>query len=436
MESNIKEEIFTGLSPNPVTINGTELILNQMRLSVCKIIKENGQKGTGFFCLIPIPNDDLLPALITNNHILNEKDIEINKKIQLTLNNDNKCLNIIIDKSRKKYTNVDLDITIIEMKPKIDNVKKEDFLSIDLDINKDESILETLYLRKSIYVLHYLKGKEIYVSYGFSKGIINNDIIHYCNTEEGSSGSPILSLDTFKVIGIHKGYPKNVNSKYNVGTYMKYAIEDFNKNVYNKKYYNDINPINNNNKNNIEYFCTEEVKNTNNEADIVYIRGDFDDEIKLFGEEFVKNNKENCILMIDGIEHELCEKINRSDLKSIKKNILKIKIKEIKKITDMSYMFSNCSTLVNLPNISEWDTSSVTNMKKMFDNCEALSILPDISKWDTSNVTDLSYMFNNCISLSSLPNISNWKTTKVSDMSNMFLDCKESLNIPAKFKNK
>ena len=435
MESNIKEEIFVG-ALNPVTINGTELILNQMKNSICKIVKEQGQKGTGFFCYIPIPNDDLLPVLITNHHVLNEKDIENKKIIKITLNNDNKCLNITIDESRKKYTNVDLDITIIEIKPTKDHINKEDFLSIDQNINKDESILETLYLKHSIYVLHYQKGKEIYVSYGFSKGIVNKEICHYCNTEEGSSGSPILSLDTFKVIGIHIGFPKKENIKYNVGAFMKYVIEEFNKNVYNKDFdsKNDINKNNKTNKEN-KYGKESFVEiNKNNEANIVYIIGDFDNEIKLFGEEFVKNNKNNCILIIDGKEHELCENINRSELTSKKEKIVKIKIKEIKTITDMSYMFSNCCTLIDLPNISEWDTSSVTNMKGMFNNCEALSILPDISKWDTSNVTDLSYMFNNCISLSSLPNISKWKTTKVSDMSNMFLDCKESLNIPSKFK--
>ena len=297
-----------------------------MKNSICKIIREQGQKGTGFFCYIPIPNDDLLPVLITNHHVLNEKDIENKKIIKITLNNDNKYLNITIDKSRKKYTNVNLDITIIEIKPEKDHINKEDFLSIDQNINKDESILETLYLKHSIYVLHYQKGKEIYVSYGFSKGILNKEICHYCNTEKGSSGSPILSLDTFKVLGIHIGFPKNKKFKYNIGIFMKYVIEEFNKNIYNKNFYNK-NDINKNNKTNEENI-NKEIKfskdsfvknNKNNETNIVYIIGDFDNEIKLFGEEFVKNNKDNCILIIDGKEHKLCENIKRSELTSIKK---------------------------------------------------------------------------------------------------------------------
>ena len=38
-------------------------------------------------------------------------------------------------------------------------------------------------------------------------------INHYCNTEDGSSGSPILSLENFKVIGVHYGGSKNKNIK-------------------------------------------------------------------------------------------------------------------------------------------------------------------------------------------------------------------------------
>ena len=45
----------------------------------------------------------------------------------------------------------------------------------------------------------------------FSDNIIinidkDNTIYHLCSTDHGSSGSPILNLDTLKVIGIHQGY--------------------------------------------------------------------------------------------------------------------------------------------------------------------------------------------------------------------------------------
>ena len=59
-------------------------------------------------------------------------------------------------------------------------------------------------------------------------------------------------------------------------------------------------------------------------------------------------------------------------------------------------MFSGCSSLLSLSDISKWNTSHVTNMSFMFYECESLSSLSDISKWNTSNVTDMSYMFSGC----------------------------------------
>ena len=56
-----------------------------MEKCICKIY-QNGKKGTGFFCQIPFPDkNNLLYVLITNNHILNQKDIEDNKIIKLTM---------------------------------------------------------------------------------------------------------------------------------------------------------------------------------------------------------------------------------------------------------------------------------------------------------------------------------------------------------------
>ena len=47
----------------------------------------------------------------------------------------------------------------------------------------------------------------------------------------------------------------------------------------------------------------------------------------------------------------------------------------------------------------------------------------------------MSSMFSNCTKLSSLPDISKWNTSNVNDMNKMFYGCKSELNIPSKFKN-
>ena len=181
--SNILKESLIQDQPIPVSLEGTKKILYQMENCICKIY--NVLTGTGFFCKIKFKNK-LLPVLITNNHILNENDIENNKIIELTINN--KAISIKLDNTRIKYTNKKLDITIIEIKINKDKIYENNFMEID-NIEKERKLIELEYKRKSIYILHYLKG-EINVSYGIINDLIEEKINHYCNTEEGSS-SPI-----------------------------------------------------------------------------------------------------------------------------------------------------------------------------------------------------------------------------------------------------
>ena len=54
----------------------------------------------------------------------------------------------------------------------------------------------------------------------------NENIIHNCHTTYGSSGSPILSLNTLKVIGIHSGGIKNDNEEINKGYFIHLPINE------------------------------------------------------------------------------------------------------------------------------------------------------------------------------------------------------------------
>ena len=48
----------------------------------------------------------------------------------------------------------------------------------------------------------------------------------------------------------------------------------------------------------------------------------------------------------------------------------------------MSYMFSGCSSLKSLPDISKLDTKNITNINYMFYGCNSLKSLPDISTFN------------------------------------------------------
>ena len=89
-------------------------------------------------------------------------------------------------------------------------------------------------------------------------------------------------------------------------------------------------------------------------------------------------------------------------------------------VTDMSYMFSSCSSLTSL-DVTHFNTAKVTNMNKMFSNCSALTSL-DVTNFNTANVTNMSSMFSNCLSLTSLY-LTNFNTEKVTNMSSMFFSC-------------
>ena len=401
MSDNINEKLIEE-QPEPVDIEGTKLILSQMKNCICRIIKDNGEKGTGFFATIPFSNNtnNLLNVLITNNHILDENDIENDKTINLIMYKEERAIEkkIKIDNSRKKITilNKDegIDITIIEVKPNKDEINN--FLEID------DKIIELQCIRKSIYVLHHKREKRV-VSYGLMKDVLEGKKIrHYCNTEEGSSGSPILSLNNFKVIGVHYGYEKSSNIKFNYGTFIQYAIKEF-KNKYDNK------------------------STKTNEIIIKYKIGK-EDKIRIFGDGFVKNNKDSFQMIIKDKNYNLDSFYK---IKNEKENeILKIKLKQIKSVTNLSYMFSNCLALSELPDISNFDTNNINNMEFMFNECSNLSSLPDISKWNTNKVTNMKAMFQKCSSLTKLPDISKWDTNNVINMSYMFTICKSLLSFP------
>ena len=67
-------------------------------------------------------------------------------------------------------------------------------------------------------------------------------------------------------------------------------------------------------------------------------------------------------MIIDYKEYELSEKFN---FKYYNKDILEIKLKGIDNITDMSFMFYRCTSLLYISEYSKWNTDNVTNISYM-----------------------------------------------------------------------
>ena len=107
------KEKYMGALPDPVSLEGTQKIIDQMNNNICIIYNEN-RKGTGFFVKIPYKSN-LLPVLITSNQLINKDDILNVKTISIYINNDKKIKTLKLDRNRKIYTNEKFDITIIEI---------------------------------------------------------------------------------------------------------------------------------------------------------------------------------------------------------------------------------------------------------------------------------------------------------------------------------
>lgn len=89
-------------------------------------------------------------------------------------------------------------------------------------------------------------------------------------------------------------------------------------------------------------------------------------------------------------------------------------------VTDMSCMFSGCTSLTSL-DLSHFDTRKVTNMSMMFSGCNSLDSL-NLSGFNTQEVTYMNFMFADCPKLVSL-DLSGFNTQHVTDMSSMFMNC-------------
>ena len=417
---------------NPVLYQSMKYILKQMETCICKIIYNN-HFATGFFCVIPFPDmNNLLPVLITNNHVLNSQDIKPGKEIEFTINDDKFFYKILIDEKRKVYTNIKFDTTIIEIKKTDKNILLSSFLEIDEEIFNDN--LCDIYEQKSVYLIHYPNGNKM----EYSPGIIKNltlddyDIRHLCPSEKGSSGSPIINLLNYKVIGVHKGSKESISTNYNLGTLIKGPLEEFNKLYKNSNNQEII-------KKSVKIFKVKKVPNTEGideitikyrknkiryltDSEIEEIKDYFGETIsdnKLFGEKFVDMNKDICHIILNGEETELIshyEGFNNNE-------ILEIKLKGLRNVDDLSNMIFGCSSLMSLSDISKINTKNVTSLKNMFFGCLSLLSLPDISNWDISNVEDLSGIFSLCKEISTLPDISKWNTENVNDFSLIFSKC-------------
>ena len=189
--------------------------INNIAKSTCIIEYNNNNKrikGTGFLLELPFPNsNEPMKGLMTNNHILDHK-ILLKNEISLNFDLENKTFNLYA-KDHSIFSDPFLDVTFIQLK---DEELKD--LGIDcLEIHEEKSITT------GAFIVQYPKGKNISIAQGKIKGRWGFNLFHTVSTDHGSSGGPLVLINSNKIIGIHKSGMKEL--KCNAATNIQTIVE-------------------------------------------------------------------------------------------------------------------------------------------------------------------------------------------------------------------
>lgn len=219
--SNIIEEVHLNHSSIP------ESASKKLYNSICRI-EIDKSIATGFFIKFKVKEIELR-FLVTNFHVISQKDVNLNKTFRIYFGEKEKensrTINLNINERFIRCYPRPTDITIISIL-NTDNIQENKFLIPDLNYKNGFDI----YYNKDFYLAGYPKSdifkKERHCSSGKIKKIDNYMIIHSLDTEAGSSGSPICLLENQLVIAIHRGGREN--KKENYGTFIGYVIDQLN----------------------------------------------------------------------------------------------------------------------------------------------------------------------------------------------------------------
>ena len=356
--------------------------LFEMEKAMCKIsyqtLEGNQGFGTGFFC--KINNFPIKYALFTNNHVLNETIIEIGRSFNFEFYEKSlfgsyslKNKQIKITGNRNIFTNAELDYTCVELLES-DGIKN--FFEVEpLIYRKDKSFLKN----NDIFILQYPNGKDLSFSYGKIKPIEKeNYLVYDASTKNGSSGSPIIRKCNLKnIIGIHHSFHKK--EKVNLGTSFDSILNNIEENNYQ-----------------IHCIYIPNQKKIN-------LLHDYNENLDGRGEEYIRNYSEaknlNKKLFQESVDIFIKDKkINFNFKYNIKDlNEIKVTFKFKKLLTNMSHMFSGCSSLKSV-DLSSFNTNNINNMSFVFDACRHLESI-NLSSLNTHNVKKMWGMFYTYLNL-------------------------------------
>ena len=110
----------------------------------------------------------------------------------------------------------------------------------------------------------------------------------------------------------------------------------------------------------------------------------------IFGEEFVDNNKDNCIIIYKGEQYELKEYFEDIDNnKYIYIQFITLTLRILKEITDMSHIFNGCTTLYSFPDTLKMDNPANGDINDDNSESSLLSSLFNDPKLNTNYINEI-----------------------------------------------
>ena len=391
-----KEEIDENINVNYSEINKF-IAKIEMELKIND--EEKYITGIGLLCNFFMKN---IKVLLTYNHLIDYDLLNELKKLNIIINN--KEIEIDMKINRYKYTDKELDITIIEILNE-DNINN--FMNIDKYINSKN------YINEDILSIYLKDNKKVEYLNGTIKSKKNDNYI--CSMGLIKEGIIILKYN-LKLIGLIK--ESNNEELEFIPINLIINKINFIKCKYYIKPFDDKTIQIMNNEGLGEYYRNEEIYSKMK----VIINGEiFSKNLKYKfnskGTQIVYLISENLLTNMSFMFYD-CTSLTEIDLSSYNTN----------QVTDMSNMFSNCKSL-NKINLTSINTNNVINMANMFSGCSSLKEI-NLLSFDTNNVTNMYGLFYNCTSLKKI-NLSSFKTNKLKNMSGMFSGCSslEEINL-------
>jgi hypothetical protein len=263
-------------------------------------------------------------------------------------------------------------VLINEIKPLEDNNKKNKLFNGENQVNN--------YTEEEI---KFSKNKGIEFKYNNNEIIDNKKINEIINKEIDKDKE---SINYKNEINLKEKIEKKEKKEKNIN------IENKNNKEIKKEAEIKANIIKSNNIKRDIIKVEEEKIQYRNEINLIYKTKEKGKQ-KIFGKEFVENNKENIELIINN------KKSNLIDEYELEKGENKIKLIAKKNLENIEKMFYDCKSLYNIEELKYLDVSKCTNFSYMLFCCSSLSDKRPLENWDVSKCINFSYMFRDCSSL-------------------------------------